>query len=143
MSLNIFEYVNNLAVEIYKQGDNVFEQGDPSDGKMYFVAEGELAVIRSIEGESHEINRLHPGDFFGEMAILNHSDRTATVRAVSRQVKLGYLDEPMFMRIAKINPVFHYSLLKLVIQRIGMVEDSIELELDRLRQVKQGVNPDK
>ena len=136
MSLNIFEYVNNLAVDIRKEGDIVFEQDQDSDGKMYFVAEGELAVVREIDGEPHELNRLHPGDFFGEMAILNHKPRSATVLVTSKQAKLGYLDEPMFMRIARINPVFHYSLLKLVIQRIGMIEDSIEIALHELRELR-------
>ena len=139
MSLNIFEYVNNLAVDLRKAGDVVFYQDDPSDGKMYFVAGGELAVIREIDGSPHELNRLHPGDFFGEMAILNRQPRSATVKAISREVKLGYIDEAMFVRIAKINPVFHFSLLKLVIQRIGMVEDSIELALHELEQLRGGI----
>ena len=138
MSLNIFEYVNNLAVDLRKAGDVVFHQDDPSDGKMYFVAGGELAVIREIDGTPHELNRLHPGDFFGEMAILNRQPRSATIKAISREVRLGWIDEAMFVRIAKINPVFHFSLLKLVIQRIGMVEDSIEIALHELEGLRGG-----
>lgn len=126
MSLNIFEYVNNLAVDIRKEGDSVFDQGDESDGRMYFVAEGELAVIREIDGEPHELNRLTEGAFFGEMAIISRSKRTATIKVVSKKAKLGYLDEEVFMRIGRTNPIFLYSLLKLVIQRIGMIEDQIE-----------------
>jgi CRP-like cAMP-binding protein len=136
MSLNIFEYVNNLAVDIRKEGDSVFDQGDESDGRMYFVAEGELAVIREIDGEPHELNRLKEGAFFGEMAIISRSKRTATIKVVSKKAKLGYLDEEVFMRIGRTNPVFLYSLLKLVIQRIGMIEDQIDegfQELSALR----------
>ena len=132
MSLNVFEYVNNLPVDIRKNGDIIFAQGDESDGRMYFVAEGELAVLREIDGDTHELNRLRTGDFFGEMAILNHQPRSATIQVVTRLVKLGYLDEEMFMKISRINPVFHYSLLKLVIQRLGMIEDDIELTLHEL-----------
>lgn len=126
MSLNVFEYVNNLAVEIRREGDCIFRQDDPSDGRMYFVAEGELAVIRNIEGEPHELTRLTDGAFFGEMAILNHSERSATVQVTSKQAKLGFLDETVFMKISRTNPIFLYSLLKLVIQRIGNVEDQID-----------------
>jgi len=126
MSLNIFEYVNNLAVEIRFEGDLVFQQGEDSNGRMYFVAEGELAVIRMSDGQSHELNRIGPGSFFGEMAIISHMKRTATVKVVSKKARLGYLDEQIFMRIGKANPLFLYSLLKLVIQRIGKVEDTIE-----------------
>lgn len=126
MSLNIFEYVNNLAVDMHIEGDVIFNQGDESNGRMYFVAEGELAVIRVIDGEAHELSRIREGAFFGEMAIINRSKRTAMVKVVSKKAKLGYLDEEIFMRIGKANPIFLYSLLKLVIQRIGNIEDSIE-----------------
>lgn len=137
MSLNVFEYVNNLAVEIRREGDAIFKQDDPSDGRMYFVAEGELAVIRNIEGEPHELNRLGAGQFFGEMAILNGSDRSATVKVVSKQAKLGYLDEAVFNKIARTNPVFLYSLLKLVIQRIGNVEDEIDEVAQELAELRK------
>lgn len=133
MSLNVFEYVNNLPVVMFKENEIVFSQDDPTDGRMYFVAEGELTVCRRIEGDSHELNRLHPGDFFGEMAILNRMPRSATIQVISKHAKLGYLDEEMFIKIARVNPVFHYSLLKLVIQRISQIEDNIEEALQELK----------
>ncbi|MCB1327029.1 MAG: cyclic nucleotide-binding domain-containing protein [Spirochaetales bacterium] len=138
MSLNVFEYVNNLPADIRKGGDVIFKQGDTSDGRMYFVAEGELSVEREIDGQAHVLNRLRPGDFFGEMAILNKKPRSAKVEVTSRMARLGYLDEEMFVRIARINPVFHYSLLKLVIQRIGQIEDAIELAIDELNTLRGG-----
>ncbi len=138
MSLNIFNYVNNLAIDMRKEGDDIFKQDDESDGKMYFVAEGELAIIRDVDGEPHELARLKPGQFFGEMAILNKSARTATVRVVSKWAKLGYLDETIFMKIARVNPIFPYSLLKLVIQRIGNIEDTIEQSYEELAKLRNG-----
>lgn len=126
MSLNIFEYVNNLAVEMHIEGDVIFAQGDPSNGRMYFIAEGEVAIIRESDGVTHELNRLYAGSFFGEMAIINNSARTATVKVTSKKAKLGWLDEEIFLRIGRANPIFLYSLLKLVITRLGDIEDAIE-----------------
>jgi CRP-like cAMP-binding protein len=122
---------------MHKEGDVIFAQSDESNGRMYFVAEGELAVIRTIDGEPHELNRIREGAFFGEMAIINRSKRTATVKVVSKKAKLGYLDEEIFMKIGKANPIFLYSLLKLVIQRIGSVEDSIEEITRELAQLQR------
>ncbi len=138
MSLNVFEYVNNLAVVIRKQGEVIFQQGDPSDGRMYFVAEGKLEVIREVEGHCHVLNKLVAGDFFGEMAILNSNPRSATITVMSKQAKLGYIDETMFVRIAKLNPLFHYSLLKLVIKRLGQIEEEIDRALRELSE-KRGI----
>ena len=122
---------------MHKEGDVIFAQSDESNGRMYFVAEGELAVIRTIDGEPHELNRIREGAFFGEMAIINRSKRTATVKVVSKKAKLGYLDEEIFMKIGKANPIFLHSLLKLVIQRIGSVEDSIEEITRELAQLQR------
>ena len=126
MSLNIFEYVNNLAIEIHFENDVIFRQGDQSNGRMYFIAEGEVAIFREVDGELHELNRLHAGSFFGEMAIISKSDRSATVKVTSKKAKLGYLDEEIFLKIGRANPIFLYSLLKLVITRLKSIEDAIE-----------------
>jgi CRP-like cAMP-binding protein len=131
MSLNIFEYVNNLAVEIHTQGDIIFREGDESNGRMYFVAEGELSVLQNVNGRTIELNRLQAGSFFGEMAIITHGRRMATVRVESKKAKLGYLDEQIFMKIGKINPLFLYSLLKLVINRLAMIEEQIDKALTK------------
>jgi len=125
MSLNIFEYVNNLAVEIHMERDTVFKQNDPSNGRMYFIAEGEISIQRDVDGEVHELAKLHAGSFFGEMAIINKSPRSATAMVTSKKAKLGYLDEEIFLKIGKLNPIFLYSLLKLVITRLKSVEDTI------------------
>ena len=49
-------------------------------GREFFViAEGEVAVLRGRK----EIARLHPGDFVGELSLLEAGPRNATVRAVT------------------------------------------------------------
>ncbi|MBI38898.1 MAG: cAMP-binding protein [Leptospiraceae bacterium] len=142
MSLNIFEYVNNLATAWYKQSEAIFTQGEESDGKMYFVSEGELSVSRQIEGADYTIATLGPGAFFGEMAILNRNPRSATIRVVSKHAKLGYIDEPMFLRISRNDPVFPFSLLKLILERTAEVEDSIAETRHKLLEMKSGAGGD-
>ncbi|CAN5922241.1 hypothetical protein BH11MYX4_BH11MYX4_13940 [soil metagenome] len=57
-------------------GTIVFRQGDVGD-HMYFVLEGQGHVQRGVT----QVGRLGPGDHFGEMAILGHRARSATVQA--------------------------------------------------------------
>ena len=138
MSLNIFEYVNNLATAYYKQGEVIFEQGQESDGRMYFVSEGEMSVSRQIDGADYTIATLGPGAFFGEMAILNRNPRSATIRVQTKHAKLGYIDEPMFLRISRNDPVFPFSLLKLILERTAEVEDAIAETRHKLLEMKSG-----
>ena len=59
-------------------GEDVFDQGRAADA-LYLVLEGELAVL--IDGK--EVARLSKHLSFGEMGLLLHQPRTATVRAIA------------------------------------------------------------
>ncbi len=63
-------------------GAQLFEQGDPG-GTMHLVTQGELSV-RWQEGVSQdelEVARVGPGEFVGEMALLDLGPRSASVVA--------------------------------------------------------------
>lgn len=64
----------------FMQGNYVFRQGSVGN-HFYIVTEGLLAVtITSEKGTEKEVGRLHPGDYFGELALLgSNSKRTANV----------------------------------------------------------------
>src|SRR3954466_11414840 len=59
-------------------GDTVIREGDTGQ-EFYVVLEGKLAV--SFKGE--EITALGPGDYFGELALLDGQKRDSTVVATS------------------------------------------------------------
>jgi MFS family permease len=67
-------------------GDVVVREGDPGDD-FYIVEAGTLAV--TVDGDTRP--PIHPGGFFGEIALLRDSPRTATVTATSdcRLLALG------------------------------------------------------
>lgn len=78
----------------------VFQEGDEGDG-VYFVGEGSLEVSAMInEKERRVLSKLAPGDFFGEMAVLDNNPRSATVTAkdavllyfMPREAMLGLLE---------------------------------------------------
>src|SRR5262249_18831293 len=59
-------------------GDVVMYQGEYGDS-FYVVEEGKLEVF--VDG--HQVRSLGPNDFFGELALLADTPRTATVRATT------------------------------------------------------------
>jgi hypothetical protein len=61
-------------------GSVVARQGAPAD-KFVIVLEGELEVERSGDRGPEPVTTLGPGDFFGEVAILRVTPRSATLRA--------------------------------------------------------------
>lgn len=66
----------------FKRGETLVEQGDSGLG-LYVIASGKVKIIKKTStGENLEIAVLGPGDFFGEMTVLDSSPRSASVVAV-------------------------------------------------------------
>ncbi|MEE2779658.1 MAG: cyclic nucleotide-binding domain-containing protein, partial [Myxococcota bacterium] len=70
-----------LRHETYAAGGTVIRQGDAGD-RFCFIQQGPCVVeIEETSGLVHEAAHLGPGDFFGEVSLLEEVPRTATVRA--------------------------------------------------------------
>ena len=68
----------------------VFEQGTMGD-LIYVVAEGELEIVRELAGGGEELLKVATsGDYFGEFGPLFGLPRSATVRARTEAMVIGY-----------------------------------------------------
>jgi CRP-like cAMP-binding protein len=67
--------------EHFAAGADIIRQGDVPD-KFYIITRGQVEVVlQPPDGLDAVIDHLGPGDFFGEVGLLNQSRRMATVRA--------------------------------------------------------------
>jgi len=71
-----------IVQEHFEPGEVVFQQGDLGD-RMYIILNGRAEVVREAEGQATPLAQLGPGEYFGEMALLNMTTRTATVRCLA------------------------------------------------------------
>jgi CRP-like cAMP-binding protein len=69
-----------LEVQPVKQWTVLFNQGDASDA-MFLVMSGELRARTMVSGKETILATFTPGDFFGDMALLDHGPRSADVLA--------------------------------------------------------------
>jgi NADH dehydrogenase len=69
-----------VARQHFEAGETIFSQGDLGDN-VYVIRTGECEVLRETKGRQAHIATLGPGDYFGEMALINDVTRNATVRA--------------------------------------------------------------
>ncbi|MFO0659848.1 MAG: Crp/Fnr family transcriptional regulator [Polyangiaceae bacterium] len=65
----------------FAQGDVLFREGEPGD-VMYVLQSGAIRISVMVGGEDRTIAVLGPGEFVGEMALLNGKPRTATATVV-------------------------------------------------------------
>ena len=68
----------------FARGEVIFHEGDPGD-TLHLIAKGRVAVrVTTPLGEIATLAVLAAGDFFGELALLGPSSRTATVTALEK-----------------------------------------------------------
>lgn len=73
-----------------KAGEVLFEQCTMGE-LIYVVSEGEFEIVRELVGGGEELVKVAgPGDYFGEMGVLFHLPRSATVRARTDATVVGY-----------------------------------------------------
>merc|ERR1719458_656784 len=98
----ISQLADVLEVKTFAKDDNIIQQGE--EGKEFFILEtGECRVTietgtRSESIDVQEHRRYHPGDLFGELAVIKNAKRAATVQAVSN-VEVMCLSRRKFMRM--------------------------------------------
>ena len=81
----------------FTEGAVIFNVGDPGDS-LYVVTSGEVQLsVKTKTGEEMFLESPGPGEFFGEISLLDEGPRTATARAksdvVAIEVDRGDLDE--------------------------------------------------
>lgn len=96
-SLNEYErskVADALIPVDYHQNDVIIRQGDEGD-RMFFIEDGQCDIYKNEKFHK----RLSEGDYFGELALLNHEPRSATVIAASFKVRLASLEVQSFERL--------------------------------------------
>jgi CRP-like cAMP-binding protein len=75
-----------MHTRTYHEGEVLFVEGDI--GRALFILEkGRIELTKAgAEGQNRTVYSVGPGDFFGEMALLEQLPRTATATAVERSV---------------------------------------------------------
>ena len=95
--------VDSFIPVTFSFGDTIVREGDPADA-FYVLVSGRARIVkRGEQGEEISLNVLRAGDSFGEMGLLDHSTRTATVRA-SSDVSAMRLDKSVFESLVKQSP---------------------------------------
>ncbi|MFQ5764102.1 MAG: cyclic nucleotide-gated ion channel [Rhodospirillales bacterium] len=114
-ALRISEIVNLLEIRVVPPRYTIFEKADVADA-MYFISVGEVDV--DVPPEPH---RLEAGDFFGEIALLKDSPRTATVTTATEcQLMVLYVKE--FKRMLLTDPDLRENLLRVTEERLREIE---------------------
>lgn len=107
----------SLTAEWHAPGERIIRQGDPGD-KLYILMGGIADVEREVSGRPVWIATLQPGDYFGEMALIKDTARTASVVARTRTRTLS-LRQADFNRLLYLAPHLRQGIERVIEERLA------------------------
>jgi CRP-like cAMP-binding protein len=114
------KFLDRLAGEFiertYAPGETITEEGEA--GRTFVVIETGEATV-TVHGQ--EVGKLGPGDAFGEMALIDKSARSATVKAEG-EVHGYQLPVWSFRPIVESHPEMAWALLEALAERVRTAE---------------------
>ena len=113
-------------VRLFRAGTAIVRLGDPGDS-FYVVLDGNALVVR----ENGRPLKLHAGDFFGELALIENAPRSADVIATDDVTALT-IGHTAFTRLLRSEAAFTHAILKAVVGRVRNDQRAPRWQLDNL-----------
>jgi CRP/FNR family transcriptional regulator, cyclic AMP receptor protein len=108
-----FEAIASLASETdFALGHELVRQGEPGD-RFIIIVSGRARVVR----DGKALRELGPGDFLGEISLVDGSPRTATVTALD-PIHAFVIDRTGFLELIDRIPVFRLEVMNALTERI-------------------------
>ncbi len=122
------EEVANLSKRLvprrFNAGQIIFHHGDPG-GLLYIISRGKVKITHSTpDGQEAMLAIFGTGDFFGELALLDDSPRSATVEALEPTDTMT-LHRDEFIRYIHNNPNFSLHVLQTLAQHIRRLNNQL------------------
>lgn len=105
-------FKNSPKTTLFPVGATIFQEGDRGDS-MFAIKRGKVAIM--VGGNIVDV--LREEELFGEMALLEHTTRAATVVALE-ETELVEVDEAEFYTLVGQNPPFALQLMQLLSERL-------------------------
>ncbi len=121
---DVIPYLNQADASLFAAGEQIFAAGDHGTA-MYFILSGEVRI--TVDGR--ELDYLHPGQVFGEMALADNLVRSATATAVSAS-QLVPIHKQQFADLTQHLPTFASEVMSIMSVRLRRY---MEDEVNRLR----------
>jgi CRP-like cAMP-binding protein len=110
-------FVSDSDIRSFPAGHHFFGVGDAGE-EMWVVLEGEVEI--SLRGRILEA--VGPGGVFGEMALIDHRERSADVSAKT-DVRVAPIDQKHFLYLLRNHPFFAIEVMKIMTDRLRHFDD--------------------
>ena len=112
------ETLNKTFVE---KDQVIFREGDPGEA-VYLVESGSIGIFKTVEGEEIQLATMKEGELFGEMAIIDGSDRMAHAVALEDSVIVTLPRAGLEAMLAKQEPLVK-TLIQILVDNLRNVHE--------------------
>jgi CRP-like cAMP-binding protein len=113
----------------FEPGEVLFREGEPGE-VMYVIQSGAVRIQKHVGGHDKLLAVLGPGEFFGEMAILNGKPRTATA-TVSDRARCIVIDSRTLQEMVARSSEIALRLIKKLAKRLDSADTLVEVLLHK------------
>jgi hypothetical protein len=122
--------------DIYMPGELIVSEGEP--GKSCFIIQKGRVCITKTDKDNNNVVLAYLGQsqIFGEMAIIDHTPRSATVTAIE-ETHIIEVDETNFETVFMANPGFSMKMLKILVERLRKSSETIQRLEGRIKKMNE------
>ena len=105
------------CINEYDLGHVIFEEGS-TGRELYVVLDGEVEIVRLNGPNKTVIVALGKGEFFGEMAVIDGSSRSATAIAAAPRTRVMRINHARFVYLVSQQPAFALMIMDALSKRL-------------------------
>jgi CRP/FNR family transcriptional regulator, cyclic AMP receptor protein len=110
--MTIEKCINEFGVD-----EVIFEEGS-TGRELFVVLDGEVEIAKLSGASKTSIIKLGKGEFFGEMAVIDGSARSATAIAAAPNTKVMRINHARFVYLVSQQPAFALMVMDALSKRL-------------------------
>lgn len=113
--LKVRESIEEVSI---RKNTMIFKEGDTGDA-LYVIVDGKVKMVKKIEdGSDKTVAVFRDGDFFGEMALIEETPRSATAIVIDGDASLYKISKQNFSYLMRLNPQISLKIMKFMSERM-------------------------
>jgi CRP-like cAMP-binding protein len=105
------------CINEFDVGDVIFEEGS-TGRELFVVLDGRIDIVKKSGASSTVIVTLSKGEFFGEMAVIDGSARSATAVSAAPKTRVMRINHARFVYLVSQQPAFALMVMDALSKRL-------------------------
>jgi signal transduction histidine kinase len=134
------EHLEAVACKRFYPPDAVVVREEEVGQTFFIIFQGEVEVTKQVDGQTqHVLQRYGPGEFFGEMALIETLHRTATIRTLTPTTLLEISKDDFDTELSQ-HPALALTVMRTLTQRLRQADQRAISELSQKNEELARVN---